>query len=167
MSSVVLASPLSNSAIAEYAERVGAFHNIYDIDGRADLHELVRLLGGRVDVSSSFFADEALTVRAAGDFTVHLPPMTSDRRDRFTIAHELGHYFLHYLQPEETGERGFGRGSQSRAETQANYFAASLLMPSEVFKNSFRKCGGDLWTLADDFGVSHRAAEVRAQVLGL
>lgn len=93
--------------------------------------------------------------------------MTSNRRDRFTIAHELGHYFLHYLEPEVDGPRTFGRGERNRAETQANIFAAALLMPTEFFRQAHKRFGNDWWTLAEIFGVSPKAAEVRAQVLGL
>ncbi|PPB47324.1 ImmA/IrrE family metallo-endopeptidase [Arthrobacter agilis] len=93
--------------------------------------------------------------------------MTSNRRDRFTIAHELGHYFLHYLQPGMTTPKSFWRGESNRGETQANVFAASLLMPEDFFKAAFSRCGRDWWALSQIFGVSPRAAEVRAQVLGL
>lgn len=159
-------SPLSNRAISAYAERVGKHHEVY-AEGRADLGKLLNALGGKVDVSDSFFAQEALTVHEPGNFVVHLPPMTSDRRDRFTIAHELGHYFLHYLYPKKGEAMSFGRGARNRAETQANVFAASLLMPADLFCDAHHRLGSDWWALADAFGVSPRAAEVRAQVLGI
>lgn len=160
-------SPLSTRAIAGYAEQVGAHHDIYGSDGGADLRKLLDALGGKVVVARSFIAEEALTVRERGDFVVHLPPMTSDRRDRFTVAHELGHYFLHYLQPQLSGPQSFGRGSRNPAETQANVFAASLLMPTEHFRSAFADLGSDWWAVANRFGVSPAAAKVRAQVLGL
>jgi hypothetical protein len=112
-------------------------------------------------------APEALTVHEPGRFTVHLPALTSDRRDRFTIAHELGHYFLHYLLPGKTGEMKFGRGSRNRPETEANIFGASLLMPTGAYKKAFEEFGDDWWQLGELFGVSPRSAEVRAEVLGL
>lgn len=160
-------SGLSNTAIAGYAERVGEHHGIYSQQGKADLDKLLGVLGGRVEVSPAVFAPEALTVFDRGHFTVHLPPITSDRRDRFTIAHEIGHYFLHYLLPQETQSKVFGRGSQNRAETEANVFAASLLMPTNEFRAAYEHHGADWWKLGDTFGVSPQAATVRAQVLGL
>lgn len=161
------ASTLSRSAICDYAERVAAKHRIFEQGNSADLEGLVYALGGRIDVAASFVAPEALTVRGERDFTVHLPPVTSHRRDRFTIAHELGHYFLHYLQPRVQGARSFGRGQRNQVETQANYFAGALLMPSDRFEDAWRRCGGDVWTVADTFGVSASAASVRAQSLNL
>lgn len=160
-------SRLSNAAIAEYAERVAEHHDIFANRRSADVKGLVRTLGGRVTVAESFSATEALTVFEPGNFIVHLPPMTSDRRDRFTIAHELGHYFLHYLHPGHATPERFGRGARNRAETQANYFAAALLMPSTRFRETFKALEGDVWDVADAFEVSPRAVEVRAQALGL
>lgn len=155
---------LSYEAIREYAERVGFHHGIYTADGRAELEPLVRELGGELDYSSSV---ESLRVEDAGAFTIFLPPMTSMRRDRFTIAHELGHYFLHYLLPGHSGAHGFGRGERNRRETQANVFASSLLMPADAFTAAYNACEGNHWELASRFDVSPAAAGVRCQVLGL
>ncbi|PZO60056.1 MAG: XRE family transcriptional regulator [Leifsonia xyli] len=167
MSAATAASSLSNRAIAEYAERVGVHHNVYSPSGRADVSELVAVLGGRVEESNALVAPEALTVYEPGRFTVHLPLVTSDRRDRFTIAHELGHYFLHYLYPKHESAQVFGRGERNRAETEANVFASSLLMPEQKFRDAVRAYGTDWWKVADVFGVSPSAASVRAQVLGI
>ncbi|WP_220700660.1 ImmA/IrrE family metallo-endopeptidase [Mycetocola tolaasinivorans] len=160
-------SPLSRAAIADYAERVAEKHHIFVNGESADIESLVDSLGGTIEVSESFVSPEALTVRDRRDFTVHLPALTSHRRDRFTIAHEIGHYFLHYLQPKVTGPKDFGRGSRNTAETQANYFAGALLMPEKRFREAWEKCGGDSWSVADLFGVSKSAASVRAQTLRL
>lgn len=163
----VQTSPLSTSAIREYAEKVAEHHDLFGEGYHADLHALVAKLGGTVDVSPWLLGDESLTVNSARDFTIHLPPLTSERRDRFTIAHELGHYFLHYLQPKLEGKYRFGRGSRNRAETQANYFAASLLMPESKFRSAYEEYSGDDWAIADAFGVSPQAVDIRAQTLGL
>lgn len=160
-------SPLSNYAIADYASVVGQHHQIYNEVGRADLDRLLEATGGRVSVSTELFGSEALTVYTPGNYEVHLPQLTSGRRDRFTIAHEIGHYFLHYLHPGLRDVQTFGRGSRNRAETQANIFAASLLMPSDRFIEAWREHNGDSWAIGDTFGVSPSAASVRAQVLGL
>ena len=155
---------LTNNAVQEYAELVGSHHDIYDDQGRANVDGLVSRIGG----TSEYAVDsESLHVRSTGDFTIFIPHHTSARRDRFTKAHELGHYFLHYLYPKVSGEARFGRGARDRAETEANVFASALLMPSEQFKRAYAEVGGDVWQLASRFDVSPRAAEVRAEVLGL
>jgi Zn-dependent peptidase ImmA (M78 family) len=69
-------------------------------------------------------------------------------RDRFTLAHELSHFFLEhgdFLLRERCEEKDFTfdpmvtREDISRLEFQANYLAAVLLMPERQFKSSFYK----------------------------
>ncbi|MGF0312498.1 hypothetical protein CH249_12565 [Rhodococcus sp. 05-2255-3B1] len=154
---------LTNAAIQKYAERIGEHHQIYSVDGHADVDGLLKMLGGRIEYAMD---DESLHVFEPGNFTVYIPQFTSSRRDRFTLAHELGHYFLHYVYKRETAAKAFGRGGRDRAETEANVFASALLMPEEYFKRQFHLCNGDTWSLASIFGVSPKAADVRAEVLG-
>lgn len=157
-------SKLSFDAIRDYAERVGENYDIYDRSGNGDVMDLVRRLGGRVMIGNG---RESLHVNALGDFTIYLPQMTSSRRDRFTIAHELGHYFLHYLHARREDPASFGRGDRNLVETQANVFASSLLMPAKQFTDAWRRQRGNVRALATLFDVSPAAVEVRAEVLGL
>lgn len=155
------ATKLTNAAIASYAKRVGEAHDIYR-DGWADIDGLVSRLGGEVKFAES---GESLHIRDAGDFTIFVPQFTSKSRDRFTIAHELGHYFLHYRYANLVGEATFYRGARSRPETEANVFAAALLMPAGEFERVWRLNNGDEWEAARHFGVSPIAAQTRAKVL--
>jgi Zn-dependent peptidase ImmA (M78 family) len=164
MTIVTKASSLSYESIRDYAELVGEHHAIYEQSGTADIMRLVADLGGRVEYADT---QESLHVSEPGKFTIFLPQSTSARRDRFTLAHELGHYFLHYLHPNTSSEMSYGRGSRNLAETQANVFAASLLMPEQQFRHAFRELEGDAWRLANRFGVSPAAVTVRCQVLKL
>lgn len=157
-------SRLSYDAIRVYAERVGERYDIYDRNGAGDVRELVRQLGGSVAIGDS---RESLHVNEIGDFTIFLPHMTSSRRDQFTIAHELGHYFLHYLHPKREAAASFGRGERNVVETQANVFASALLMPAEQFKKAWTRHSGNARALATIFDVSPAAVEVRAEVLDL
>lgn len=156
-------SDLSYGSITQYAEQVGEHYAVYDENGHADVVKLLKRLGGVMELAHD---NESLHVRERGDFTVFIPRLTSSRRDRFTMAHELGHYFLHYLYPGETGEARFNRGESNRAETEANFFAAALLMPTERFTEVWKRTD-DAHEVARVFGVSPRAAEVRAEVLGI
>lgn len=161
--SEIAASKLSYDSIREYAARVGDQHQVYNNAGRADIDGLVKSLGGTI----SYGHREALVVYAPNEFEISLPELTSARRDRFTTAHELGHYFLHYRLPRLSGRREFGRGKRNTLETQANVFASALLMPEEHFRVAFADCQGDDWKLSRIFDVSPDAAAVRSQVLGL
>lgn len=164
MSVITEAAGLTLASIRKYAEAVGEHYRIYDEHGYADLDKLVRVLGGTVEIGA---APESLVVKREGEFTIHVPLTTSSRRDRFTIAHELGHYFLHYIYKKESDELRFGRGLSNRAETEANTFAASLLMPAQQFKAAFEAFAGDTYRIAALFDVSSSAAEVRCSVLSL
>lgn len=105
-------------------------------------------------------------------------------RKSFTIAHELGHYFLHrdILDRENeivSGSKGIdtethfmlrsdiGYSSQEyrQQETEANKFAAELLMPREVFIEKCKELNS-IDDVADYFGVSISAATIRADRLG-
>lgn len=86
-------------------------------------------------------------------------------RDRFTLAHELGHLLLHgggrYLERADPNVRRVPTHAKYEdSEWQADTFAAELLMPIHVVK----KCTSAV-ELAARAGVSHRAAEVRFSVL--
>ena len=115
MKSTTEASSLSTRAIQKYAETVADHYDIYNESGSADLDALLSKLGGRIEYSDG---PEALHVDSVGEFTVFIPNFTSTRRDRFTLSHELGHYFLHYVYPKVSGKKSFARGDRNRAETQ-------------------------------------------------
>lgn len=99
-------------------------------------------------------------------------------RQRFTCAHELGHYYQRVKQQEacdyvDTSTYAYvdfrdGRSSSGTdAEEQfANAFAAALLMPAEAIKKAAQK-GWNLLVLADFFGVSAEAMRFRLCNLGL
>lgn len=161
-------STLSYVAIADYAERIAAAHGVVDDTGRVDVDTLLAKLGGRIEIANRI---ESLEVRADYDFTVYLPTHTSRLRDRFTVAHELGHYFLHHRAPDEhlVGQRTrtFTRLGRNVPETQANVFASNLLMPEAAFAAAFAELAGGLVAVADRFEVSVPAARVRAEYLGL
>lgn len=58
---------------------------------------------------------------------------------RFSIAHELGHYFLGHADDmfcdgKNIHESHAGFGSKELIELEADYFAVGLLMPSDLFK---------------------------------
>jgi Zn-dependent peptidase ImmA (M78 family) len=131
-----------------------------------DLDRLVSNLNGRVEVRFDGYPDpESLVVAADGSFTIFVPTNTSRARDRFTIAHELGHLILHH-QPN-AGPKTFLRYGRSPEETEANAFAGALLMPADRFRREWARCNGDPRTLAQTFQVSQSAADVRGQVLRL
>ncbi|MDA8483661.1 ImmA/IrrE family metallo-endopeptidase [Pseudomonas resinovorans] len=89
-------------------------------------------------------------------------------RQRFTIAHELGHYFKHRNAQVEFVDQNFFRNSESNwMEAEANSFAGELLMPEAEFREKVRVLGGSIEDVAQSFSVSTFAVRVRAKILGM
>lgn len=89
-------------------------------------------------------------------------------RQRFTIAHELGHFFRHRGNQTEFTDYHFFRNAESNPmEIEANAFAGELLMPEASFKEMARTFNGSIEALANYFGVSSLAVRVRAKTLGM
>jgi Zn-dependent peptidase ImmA (M78 family) len=100
-------------------------------------------------------------------YATHIP---SQGFIRFTVAHELGHYFLpghaDHLFPSGKGlhysRSGFFGGD--RFERQADYFASALLMPEQRFRQEMRTAGQGLRAikkLAERFHTSLSATAIR------
>jgi Zn-dependent peptidase ImmA (M78 family) len=89
-------------------------------------------------------------------------------RQRFTIAHELGHYCLHRDQIDRLVEKILFRddGGPDNIEWQANQFAARLLMPQEEIRLNIQSGIREIDELARKFGVSSLAMQFRLRNLG-
>ncbi|UZW54975.1 ImmA/IrrE family metallo-endopeptidase [Sphingobium sp. JS3065] len=76
-----------------------------------------------------------------------------DRRDRFTAAHEFGHWAMHTNVPLARATSDRKIEPYRLSEPQANHFASALLMPAQFFS---------AWdtpqTVMDRHGVSYQAA---------
>lgn len=58
-------------------------------------------------------------------------------------------------------------GGKDRTEYEANWFAASFLMPEDKFRAAYSATAKDIFEVAAKFRVSVSAALVRAKTLGL
>lgn len=104
----------------------------------------------------------------------------SKNRQRFTIAHELGHYLLHEQEKLHVDRRfqiqlrdGNSSKGESEEEKEANLFAAELLMPVSFIRQDLAEVEGlDLEDdatvsgLAEKYGVSTQAMTFRLAYLG-
>jgi Zn-dependent peptidase ImmA (M78 family) len=89
-------------------------------------------------------------------------------RQRYTMAHELGHYCLHRHIQIEFEDRIFFRGGESnKEEMQANSFASEVLMPDSDFRKMVHDGKNKIDDLAQEFGVSTLALRIRAKNLGM
>lgn len=150
------------------AERVG-----YQPGG--DLNDVVRQLGGSISVIDFWGgagSDSGSIEIRADQFEIRLASTTGPLRNRFTIAHEIGHFIMHYLYRNQfmggsatwmVAER-FGT---DQAEREANAFAAAFLMPEAAYRAQYQAMDGRHVAIARKFGVSVAASEVRAKSLAL
>jgi len=100
-------------------------------------------------------------------------------RQRFTIAHEIGHYVLHaqsdpiFIDKNEAKSfaylyrDGNSSSGENFKEREANNFAAALLMPRKLLLEEILKKGQDMGIpalveeLAQSFEVSSQAMSIR------
>lgn len=92
----------------------------------------------------------------------------------FSIAHELGHLFLHSLDTEGKIQPTtmYRDSNYSLKESEANEFAAALLMPEAEFSDICRKYTNsdskvDIQKVANHFHVTKSAIKYRGIILNL
>jgi Zn-dependent peptidase ImmA (M78 family) len=147
-----------------------------------DPKDAIRKLNGKIiyDISEER-TDGYIEKIDINNFCIHLSNNKSTQRERFTLAHELGHLFLHmgfiiddekWKSLSKLPESVFYRGnSYSDEEYEANEFAASFLMP----KGDFLDIAGsnlhdniyNIEEIASCFDVSLEAVANRGKWLGI
>jgi Zn-dependent peptidase ImmA (M78 family) len=119
-----------------------------------------------------------LVKRAGQDAEIYVHASDSPNRQRFTCAHELGHYVKRSAAGDEAWEYVEHRDlltsqGTNPEEIYANEFAAGLLMPEAAVREMFQRlkeAGGGPpppAALAYEFGVSADAMQFRLVNLGL
>jgi Zn-dependent peptidase ImmA (M78 family) len=88
-------------------------------------------------------------------------------RQRFTIAHELGHFLLSHGNSFRDGSEQYSSTNYDIKEVQANQFAAEVLMPESAVKFFIMEKGlSNIDDLARSFNVSQAAMMFRLKNLG-
>jgi Zn-dependent peptidase ImmA (M78 family) len=143
--------------------------------------EFINELGIKV-IASDMPSNISGSISKTGEsFTIYINNSHASTRLRFTLAHELGHYFndQEYLQSnnhirdlskQATSKILYRKESpdidyaMQKMDVEANKFAADLLTPQEIFKK--------IWNIEDTpekvanyFGVSVEAVKIRASFL--
>jgi len=113
--------------------------------------------------------------RSASTVIIGVNSLHHPNRRRFTIAHELGHYFLHkgievhidHEYPIYVNARSSSSQSKDPEEVEANIFAAEILMPKIMLQDEIKDRVVDidddqfLRDLAKKYGVSTVAMTYR------
>ncbi len=134
-----------------------------------NLLELAEKLG--LKVMTTKFKDKSIRGFIDPANAIYINAEDTPKRQNFTLAHEIGHYKLHgnghreridrydysYISNKEEREK------KEKEETEANYFAASLLVPANKLKTLIRELGRDLDTrlLANYFNVYETMLRIR------
>jgi len=143
------------------------------------VRKIARGCGARIVKISDDDDMDGFLYREKGDIVIGVNKDQAPVRQRFTIAHELGHLLLH-----ENSAVHIDRGFQVRLrnglsaqgvnidEMEANRFAAELLMPldflREDLESKFFDFAGDegFYELSRRYGVSTQAITIRLNGLG-
>lgn len=144
------------------------------------IERLAQLRGARIRYVPNADDISGVLFREDGHAIVGVNALHSTTRQRFTIAHELGHLELH-----EDGEvhidRGFRVYSRDQRsseatdirEMEANAFAAEVLIPSKLLEKDLARLtldyedDEDIRRLAERYKVSPQAMTFRLTNLGL
>lgn len=117
-------------------------------------------------------------VRQASNVVIAVNPSQHPNRQRFTIAHELGHFFCHPSRAEHV-DRDFRVHWRNRESSQginweeieANRFAAELLMPERFLRTDLAGTAAlsesVIRSLATRYRVSSVAMKFRLLNLGI
>ena len=168
-------SMLTKPQVHALAERIGI--DLGYVPG-SPIESFVNKIGGKIGYrpllppldGTGFDSADSIHVGPDGRFIIFVSGLASVERDRFTIAHELGHFFLHFplVKKNKPGSAMVAtrwvnetNTEQRRAEWEANWFAAAFLMPLEQFRAAAQRHGDDTRSLAAEFGVSLHAAKIR------
>ena len=175
--------------IGSAAEELRRLLNI--TDGNFDIEEVVSRLNGKIEYFSGYDEGCAEDVMKGGgqvqtskqkdenaSFVIRINEDNVKMRQRFSIAYELGHLFLHmrYFSDKwdslPNGEKyNWELGSYSVKEEEANEFAGAFLMPEQLFIKKAIETGSEsrcsLEKIAEFFNVSVSDAFYRGRNLGL
>lgn len=128
-----------------------------------DLTELARSMGFEVHYGPIPGGSEGMSISLDGrDVILINSEGRSERRQRFTLAHELGHSLLRH--PSACRPHQVHGHAHEAEEAAANQFAAALLMPPSLFRGDVKGVHprmDELSRLADDYSVSRTAAALR------
>lgn len=141
-------------------------------DAPVDVYKIADLLGFSI-IESDFPDKYSGEIFIEGDIkSIGINKNHTIKRQRFTIAHELGHYLNGHQYFDEDGkmmedlEFDFNNPLH-RQEKEANLFASELLMPKEFLINDLNEFGLNIDKLTEKYQVSEQAMWIRLTSLRL
>lgn len=156
----------SKNDIQKYAENIARELN-YNYD---NLNIILQNIGANINfvnpLDDNTFNGSMLVNKINKSINISLSNLTGELRNNFTIAHELGHLYLHARNIQKDVIE-FKRYGSSRLEWEANWFAAGFLMPEQKFRDKCIEFNSDNIELSFYFNVSESAIKIRKKDLGV
>lgn len=142
--------------LSELAESVVELHS--PRPGPVDLVNILLENGIRLHPDHFLEDFDAVIVPNAKKFHIHLnlrkvAGNQNAPRAKFSVAHELGHYFIDehrtrlLSEPAKPSLCGLFDGNERQEEDEADHFAANLIMPPSRFKKAAHGQGSPLETI--------------------
>ncbi len=154
----------------------------YELKLPVDVNKIIEILGIPVEKKPDFRKAKVTgsISMQEGSPKIWINPMMnqSKERERFTLAHELGHFMLHIapsFKDDYISDDNIEWNRDSNwdvKEMEANKFAAELLMPLEQIKEEFNAIDSSnretkIDKLSEIFKVSRQAIQFRLQSIGV
>lgn len=164
----LIVPPLSKNVIYSIADSVrGVFASLMDASPYVPIDRVYEVLSELMDG----FSFEVVTYDEIGDDhgrtypdkkliqireDVYVGACCGNGRDRFTMAHELGHLFLHQEVRFSRSSKDFQMPIYTDSEWQADTFASGFLVDSKYLPRCY-----SVREVSDMFGISISAAKCR------
>jgi Zn-dependent peptidase ImmA (M78 family) len=154
----------SNTKTLEPRDFIASFHNELPVK----VGNIASQLGVKIKVSTLQTGISGEIRNESGQYVIRVNRHDTKERQRFTIAHEIGHFMLHKeLIGDGIIDDALYRSKLSdKLEAEANKFAADILMPWNVMKqkiSEFDELSGEplYEALSSIFEVSTTAIKIR------
>lgn len=146
----------------------------YLADAPVNIEGIIRSLGIELDKKAEL--DDGISGQierlSTGAYKISVNKNDHYFRQRFTMAHELAHFLFHRsligdgvddnkAYRSTSQGRFFNTNITDKHETQANQFAASVLMPESLVRKLRNELGGDLDKLSTTLQASKQAISIR------
>ena len=159
MTNALLSETKVNDIEALAASKLMEAYSEKDFDYSQVLHKIVQREGIQLREADLEEISGVLYKDNQGDWVILVNREDSQKRKLFTIAHELGHYFLHKNDQDEFIDGQFvnscfGRSESTKyqqQELEANEFAGNLVMPKAQIQ--------------DELGLPKQAGELSENVI--
>jgi Zn-dependent peptidase ImmA (M78 family) len=115
-------------------------------------------------VSGMIVRGDAMAANSDSGFVCYVDSSEPSVRQRFTAAHELGHFVLHRNEIGDSHSDNYllrAEGLTNSQEAAANRFAADLLMPRNLISDAISEGTTSVRDLARLFNVSEIAMSIR------